>query len=69
MMNSKLNDKAQWTQEMIDDLFKMHGMNHVQALEKALIDEITNSILERNVAENKRRQREKKLKRIFKEND
>jgi len=58
--------KATWTREMSQDLQSYHGLDVEKELEKVLQEELKENELKEN-ARKKREMREKKLKRIFKD--
>ena len=53
---------------MIEDLYSFHGFDTVQEIENALVEELKKSLDPIFAAEKKRKEREKKFKRIFKNN-
>ena len=56
---------ATWTREMAKDLSTFHGMDDIQDLEDKLVDELKKELDPGYRAEQKRKEREKKLKRIY----
>ena len=61
--------KATWTREMAKDLSSFHGIDEIQDLEDKLVDQFRKELDPGYRAEQKRKEREKKLKRIYGEKD
>lgn len=57
----------EWSQEYIDELKKINGIDAVAELERILSEELSNWNNPYYIAKQKRESREKKLKRIYKD--